>query len=170
LATRRGESWSAEGNVVVDPLVKPRSHHVPLPRTIRHQPEAQNLPRHPRPDLSGATVAAAAIVGTSAALAPPASANSSFPEFRAVDAAGGVYWRNSANWNDTSRRSGYGFYNGDVMQLQCYRWGTTTPYSANHLWYWSYDYNRGQAGWVNDHFLTTPGTAAAPQPVTLPCG
>jgi hypothetical protein len=120
--------------------------------------------------LSGATVAAAAIVGTSAALAPPASANSSFPEFRAVDAAGGVYWRNSANWNDTSRRSGYGFYNGDVMQLQCYRWGTTTPYSANHLWYWSYDYNRGQAGWVNDHFLTTPGTAAAPQPVTLPCG
>lgn len=98
-----------------------------------------------------------------------ASANSSFPEFKAVDAVGGVYWRNSATWNDTNRQPGSGFYQGDDMQLQCYRWGTTTPYSGNHLWYWSYDLSRSQAGWVNDHFLNTPGTASNPQPVTLPC-
>jgi hypothetical protein len=113
-----------------------------------------------------ATLASLAIAGGTPGVA---SANSSFPEFKAVDAVGGVYWRNSANWNDSARQTGWGFYQGDDMQLQCYRWGTATPYSGNHLWYWSYDLSRSQAGWVNDHFLNTPGTAANPQPVTLPC-
>lgn len=120
--------------------------------------------------LTGA-LALVMAMGAVGAAAPAAQANSSFPQYQAVDAVGGVYWRTSPDWNQSLRRPGLGFYPGDTLQLFCYQWGTTTPYSSNRLWYYASDLSRdpGYAGWVNDHFLNTPGTAANPQPVTMPC-
>jgi hypothetical protein len=91
-------------------------------------------------------------------------------DFTAVNADGGVYWRNSPNWSDTDQIPGYGFYNGDQMYLVCYSYGGAVAPYGNTLWYFAYDDSRGDtAGWVNDHFLNTPGTAASPQPQTGHC-
>lgn len=84
-------------------------------------------------------------------------------DWTVVNADGGVYWRNSPNWNDTSRITGSGIYNGDQLYLACWSWGGPVDPYGNTLWYYAYDDTRGQQGWVNDHFLNTPGTAANPQ-------
>lgn len=90
----------------------------------------------------------------------------------------GVYFRNSTDWNDTSRVTGWGVYAGDVIQLQCYGWGSNVPRrdgGTNTLWYIANNRTRptapgprANAGWINAHFLndgtgpnqTAPGVPA----------
>ena len=75
-----------------------------------------------------------------------------------VNADGGVYWRSAPDWNTAVRRSGYGVYTGDRVQLTCWvRGGTVPPYFNNPLWYQATVIS-GQgkgSGLVNDHFLNT---------------
>jgi len=42
------------------------------------------------------------------------------------------------------------------------------PY-GNTLWYYAADVDNNTHGWINDYYLTTPGTATAPQPQTGHC-
>ncbi|WP_019630406.1 hypothetical protein [Actinomadura atramentaria] len=129
-----------------------------------------------RAKLTAAVVAVTTAASAAAvAVAPAASAYA--PIFTVVNADGGVYWRNSPNWSDTSRIPGWGVYNGDRLALNCYAYGGAVAPYGNTLWYYAVDLSRGPvdqygnhpSGWVSDHYLNTPGTAANPQPQTLPC-
>jgi len=106
----------------------------------------------------------------------------------------GVYFRNSPQWNDTSRISGWGVYAGNRVQLRCWGTGTDVPRrdgGRNTLWYRALNVTRPGApggrensGWINAHFVndgTGPGqvvsgvprcggvtTATAPQPASKP--
>ena len=123
-------------------------------------------------NLVVAAVAAAALAaGGDVAAAPAAQAGAN--EYTVVGAGGGVYWR-SGPQDTPIVRPGHGVYTGDRVYLNCYSWGGPGP-SGNKLWYWAGNLSRNwsstgaEYGWVNDHSLNTPGTAANPQPVSLPC-
>ncbi|MEU3624861.1 hypothetical protein BS329_18095 [Amycolatopsis coloradensis] len=82
--------------------------------------------------------------------------------WQAVDAVGGVYWRNSPHWNDTDRIPGCGFYQGDYIHLICYDYGDAVGPHGNRLWYRAQDEKNNSIGFINDHYLNTPGTAQNP--------
>lgn len=115
------------------------------------------------------------VAGTTAATTTTAGASANDPIFTVVNASGGVYWRDSPNWNDPIKISGQGVYDGDRVLLQCYELGGPVPPYGNTLWYYAEDLSRFtpdgyyQNGLVSDHFLNTPGTAAHPQPQGSPC-
>ncbi len=119
------------------------------------------------------TAVGVTLVPVSGALANP---DPSQGIFDVVNAETGVFWRNSPSWSDTNRVPGEGVYNGDEVSIECWGWGDSVGPWGNKLWYLVVDLSRGpdadgnyQEGWVNDHFLDTPGTAADPQPYGLPC-
>ncbi|MER7645171.1 hypothetical protein [Streptomyces sp. NPDC126522] len=57
--------------------------------------------------------------------------------------------------------------NGTNVTLVCYYYGAPAGQYGNTLWYMA-AFN-GTAGWINDHNLNTPGTAANPQPQSSHC-
>jgi hypothetical protein len=65
--------------------------------------------------------------------------------------------------------SNLGVSNNDDISLSCYLFGAPTGPYGNSLWYWAWDLNNNHDGWINDHYLNTPGTAANPQPQTPHC-
>ena len=74
-----------------------------------------------------------------------------FPVF---NAEGGIYYRNSPHWADTSGTPGVGVYNGDQVQLICGAFGDPVgPYRDTA---WSYVNNLSRSvgdGWVNEHYI-----------------
>jgi hypothetical protein len=78
-------------------------------------------------------------------------------------ALGSASWRSSPSWNSPSWG---GFWNGETLYLGCYLYGGPVGPYGNTLWYFVPD----TGGWINDHYLDTPGTAAQPQPQTYECG
>jgi hypothetical protein len=92
------------------------------------------------------------------------------PTYQVVEAATSQYFDNSPNSGDYNGSSGY-YDNGDNVQLYCYEYGAPTGPYGNPLWYIAYDPARGTYGWINDHYLNTPDTAAHPIPeANYPCG
>jgi hypothetical protein len=65
--------------------------------------------------------------------------------------------------------SGTGISTGDAIGLNCYYYGNATGPYGNTLWYLAEDITNNTYGWINDHYLSTPGTAANPQPQTSRC-
>jgi hypothetical protein len=83
---------------------------------------------------------------------PPASSGGLvFPIF---NAEGGIYYRNSPHWADTSATPGVGVYNGDQVELICGALGDPVgPYNDTA---WSYVNNLSRPvgdGWVDEHFI-----------------
>jgi hypothetical protein len=82
---------------------------------------------------------------------PPSSGGLVFPIF---NAEGGIYYRNSPHWSDTSATLGVGVYNGDQVELICGAFGDAVgPYNDTA---WSYVNNLSRPvgdGWVNEHFI-----------------
>lgn len=82
---------------------------------------------------------------------PPISGSLVFPIF---NADGGIYYRNSPHWADTSATPGVGVYNGDQVQLICGGFGDAVgPFNDTA---WSYVNNLSRPvgeGWVNEHFI-----------------
>lgn len=83
---------------------------------------------------------------------PPASSGALvFPIF---NAEGGIYYRNSPHWADTSATPGVGVYNGDQVELICGALGDPVgPYNDTA---WSYVNNLSRPvgdGWVDEHFI-----------------
>jgi hypothetical protein len=66
--------------------------------------------------------------------------------------------------------SGIRVNNGDTIGLTCYWYGNPAGPYGNTLWYLGEDITNDTYGWINDHYLNTPGTAANPQPQTVSCG
>ncbi len=74
-----------------------------------------------------------------------------FPIF---NAEGGIYYRNSPHWDDTSATPGVGVYNGDQVQLICGAFGD--PVGPFNDTAWSYVNNLSRPvgdGWVDEHFI-----------------
>jgi hypothetical protein len=86
--------------------------------------------------------------------------------FHVVNAPSAVAFRGSPNWNFPTST---GFTNGDSIGLDCYEFGGPAGPYGNTLWYDATDNVNGYSGWINDHYLSTPGTAANPQPQTAEC-
>lgn len=55
------------------------------------------------------------------------------------------------------------------MSLYCYAYGGPAGPYGNVLWYYAEDLNTQTFGWVNDHYLSTPDTAANPVPESWSC-
>ena len=92
------------------------------------------------------------------------------PTYQVVEAAASQYFDNSPNSGDYTAASGY-YDNGDSVQLYCDEFGAPAGQYGNTLWYIAYDPARGTYGWINDHYLNTPDTAAHPVPeANYPCG
>ncbi len=119
----------------------------------------------------GTAVAAAGTIAVGTITAGPAAASGpggepSFGLYDATNADGGLYWRSSPDMNTAIAQPGVGVYTGDGVALDCYAYGGPGGPYGDRLWYWGEEYNgfgSGQ-GWITDHYLTTPGTAANPQP------
>ena len=100
----------------------------------------------------------------------------------------GIYFRNSPDWNNTSRITGLGVFAGDQVRLKCWENGTNVPRldgGSNTVWYLADNVTRptspagGNSGWLNAHFVndgTGPNEVApgvircgtAPPPITQP--
>jgi hypothetical protein len=90
--------------------------------------------------------------------APPAPAPgpaSSGRVFGIVNAEGGIYYRNSPSWGDTSRTTGVGVYNGDRVELICGSLGDPVGPYSNKAWTKVRNLTRPGIGegWVNEHFV-----------------
>lgn len=109
-------------------------------------------------------------VGTAQA-APEAVHPSASIVYTAVDADGGVYWRYSPYWPDTDAVPGQGFYTGNQIELKCWVFGGPAGPNNNTLWYLATNVTHpgDGSGYINDHYLNTPGTAANPQPQGTQC-
>lgn len=74
--------------------------------------------------------------------------------FAVFNAEGGIYYRDSPHWADTSATPGVGVYNGDRVDLICGAFGDAVgPYNDTA---WSYVNNLSRSvgeGWVNEHFI-----------------
>jgi len=87
------------------------------------------------------------------------------PEFLAENSPPGMGNSPTYAWEDSS----YAVHNGDEVALSCYVFGNATGPYGNTLWYWASDEVTDSMGWINDHYLNTPGTAANPQPQMPHC-
>lgn len=87
------------------------------------------------------------------------------PTFKAENSP--AHWGNSP----TLARdvSGTGIGNGNAIGLDCYYYGNAAGPYGNTLWYLAEDISNNTYGWINDHYLNTPGTATSPQPQTGHC-
>lgn len=92
--------------------------------------------------------------------------------YSVFNADGGVFFRNSPNWDDTPRIVGAGVYNGDRVQLVCGGFGGTVGPYANRWWSYVHNLTRPGAGsgWVNAHFIDDGMPANTPSPGEPTCG
>jgi hypothetical protein len=122
-----------------------------------------------------AVLAVSAVAITPAANAYPPPGNvSSVALATVVNTGGGVYWRFAPQESAYQAIPGYGEYDGYTVALDCWRFGGPSGPYANTLWYFAEQYSPLPAqgdgqGWINDHYLNTPGTAANPQPIGPQC-
>lgn len=84
----------------------------------------------------------------------PTTPTSTSLTFTVDNAAGGIYYRNSPHWADTSQTPGVGVYDGDSVQLICA--GSGDPVGPYNNTAWSYVNNLSRNvgdGWVSEHFI-----------------
>jgi len=97
---------------------------------------------------------------------PPSSGGAASGVYSIVDADGGVFFRNSPQWGDTSRTVGVGVYTGDRVQVICGSFGDPVGPYANRWWSYVENLSRPSAGrgWVNAHFINDGVAANQPSP------
>jgi hypothetical protein len=93
------------------------------------------------------------------------------PRYEVMNAPEGVYWRSEPNWAAAERVSGFGVYNGTIIEVHCYQSGTTVEGSADTMWEQATDVGgRGYgSGWVNEHFINDGQPINQPSPGVGPC-
>lgn len=108
------------------------------------------------------------IAGLSGLAASTATAD---PRYEVMNAPEGVYWRSEPNWAAAERTSGFGVYNGTIIEVHCYQSGTAVEGSADTMWEQATDVGgRGYgSGWVNEHFINDSQPINQPSPGVYPC-
>ena len=107
-------------------------------------------------------VAISAVLGAGMIKVAPASAASG-PVFTVMNTSetlpDGVYFRNSPNWNDTSRTYGLGVFMNEQVQLECYAFGQAIGPYNDSLWYYvlnvtrPVNYGATNEGMLNAHYI-----------------
>jgi len=100
-----------------------------------------------------------------------AATASADPRYEVMNAPEGVYWRSEPNWAAAERISGFGVYNGTIIEVHCYQSGTAVEGSADTMWEQATDVGgRGYgSGWVNEHFINDGQPINQPSPGVGPC-
>jgi hypothetical protein len=121
--------------------------------------------------MSHRLVLVIATLATALGLLLPVSALAD-PRYEVMNAPEGVYWRSEPNWAAAERISGFGVYNGTIIEVHCYQSGTTVEGSADTMWEQATDVGgRGYgSGWVNEHFINDGQPINQPSPGVPPCG
>lgn len=94
------------------------------------------------------------------------------PQYTVNSAAnGGIYSRNTPNWDDTLRIPGQGIYPNDVLTLECgVTDGAPVGQYNNTTWYYVHDNSRDEPDfWMNDHFMDTPNAPGQLAPGVITC-
>ena len=109
-----------------------------------------------------------ALIGLPGLAASTAAAD---PRYEVMNAPEGVYWRSEPNWAAAERTTGFGVYNGTIIEVHCYQSGTTVEGSADTMWEQATDVGgRGYgSGWVNEHFINDGQPINQPSPGVGPC-
>jgi hypothetical protein len=94
-------------------------------------------------------------------------------DFFVQNAAVGIYWRSSPNWNTPVQKPGNGFYTDTVIRVICYESGAANvPGSADSMWEqasWAGGPGSG-SGWINEHFINDGSPLNRPSPGAPACG
>lgn len=93
------------------------------------------------------------------------------PRYEVMNAPEGVYWRSEPNWAAAERITGFGVYNGTIIEVHCYQSGTTVEGSADTMWEQATDVGGSGygSGWVNEHFINDGQPINQPSPGVGPC-
>lgn len=120
--------------------------------------------------VRGAQVVAT-LLAMLAVLLAVASAAVADPRYEVMNAPEGVYWRSEPNWAAAERISGFGVYNGTIIEVHCYQSGTAVEGSADTMWEQATDVGgRGYgSGWLNEHFINDGQPINHPSPGVGPC-
>ena len=87
----------------------------------------------------------------------------------------GVYFRNSPNWDDTSRTYGLGVFMGEQVQLECYALGQAIGPYNDSLWYYVLNVSRPvndgvpNNGMLNAHYINDGQVANVVDAGVPPC-
>jgi Protein of unknown function (DUF2690) len=94
------------------------------------------------------------------------------PTFSVMNAPEGVYWRSEPNWSAAERVSGFGVYNGTIIEVHCYQSGTAVEGSSDTMWEYATDVGGSGygSGWVDEHFINDNQPLDQPSPGVGPCG
>jgi hypothetical protein len=89
-----------------------------------------------------------------------------------MNAPEGVYWRSEPNWAAAERISGFGVYNGTIIEVHCYQSGTNVEGSNDTMWEQATDVGGPGygSGWLNEHFINDGQPINQPSPGVPPCG
>src|SRR3954447_25660475 len=115
--------------------------------------------------VSGARLAGGLLRAAFLLLAIPASAVAD-PTYSVMNAPEGVYWRSEPNWAAAERISGFGVYNGTIIEVHCYQSGTTVEGSNDTMWEQATDVGGPGygSGWLNEHFINDGQAINQPSP------
>ena len=93
------------------------------------------------------------------------------PRYEVMNAPEGVYWRSEPNWAAAERITGFGVYDGTIVEVRCYQSGTAVEGSADTMWEQATDVGgRGYgSGWLNEHFINDGQPIDQPSPGVSPC-
>jgi hypothetical protein len=93
------------------------------------------------------------------------------PHYEVMNAPEGVYWRSEPNWAAAERITGFGVYNGTIIEVHCYQSGTAVEGSADTMWEQATDVGgRGYgSGWLDEHFINDSQPINQPSPGVPPC-
>jgi hypothetical protein len=93
------------------------------------------------------------------------------PSYEVMNAPEGVYWRSEPNWAAAERITGFGVYDGTIVEVHCYQSGTAVEGSADTMWEQASDVGgRGYgAGWLNEHFINDGQPINQSSPGVPPC-
>ncbi len=109
-----------------------------------------------------------ALIGLSGLAASTAAAD---PRYEVMNAPEGVYWRSEPNWAAAERITGFGVYNGTIIEVHCYQSGTAVEGSADTMWEQATDVGGSGygSGWLNEHFINDGQSINQPSPGVPPC-
>ena len=93
------------------------------------------------------------------------------PRYEVMNAPEGVYWRSEPNWAAAERITGFGVYNGTIIEVHCYQSGTAVEGSADTMWEQATDVggSGSGSGWLNEHFINDGQPINQPSPGVPPC-
>ena len=102
-----------------------------------------------------------------------ASTAAADPRYEVMNAPEGVYWRSEPNWAAAERVSGFGVYNGTIIEVHCCRAARRSKRSADTMWEQANDVGKRTRLWrrlgVNEQYRDGQPINQSGRPGVGPC-